>query len=795
MKEKKQNILVLLDAHAILHRAFHALPAFTSPNGELTGALYGFAAMLLKIIREFKPDYLAACYDLPVPTFRHIAYEKYKGKRPKMDEGLAIQINRSRDILKVFGIPIYDAPGFEADDVLGTITKQANDPKLKIIVASGDLDTLQLVRGKDVVVYTLKKGIQDAIVYDEEGVKERFGFLPKFLPDFKGLKGDPSDNILGIPGIGDKGAAELIQKFGGLEEIYRFLEKNEKKFLAAGFKPRIVKLLKEHKEEAFFSKELAVIRRDVPIKFRWPDLVWKKKYRFSEAEKLFQELGFKSLRERLPGQKSAGQDNFSLKEISSKQLKKLQVAAWLLDSRRVNKSLEDILEIIGVRSVKEVEKILEEKIKKENLKDFFEKTELPLMDILEEMQKTGVLIDSVVLKKLSLKYEKEITGLKKKIWDLAGQEFNVSSPRQLGVILFDKLKISVKSIKKTGGGGWSTGFLELQKLRPLHPIIDLILKHRELAKLKTTYLDALPKLADKNSRLHTTFNQAGTMTGRFSSQNPNLQNIPVKNERGKEIRRAFIAPAGWVFLAADYSQIELRIAALLSGDKIMTDAFLKGDDIHSATASAIFNVSPDKVTAQMRRQAKVINFGILYGMGVRSLAQNLGVAKEEAQKFYDEYFSDFSGIREYIEKIKEKAKEDGFVETLFGRKRYFPELQNLPPYLHHEFLRMAVNTPIQGTAADFMKIAMVAADQAIKKDSILRDKVKMVLQIHDELLFEVKKEVLPKAAELIKKEMEGVSKNKIPFPADISAGPNWAEMNPVRDCEGSQHKISNGMKK
>ncbi len=787
IKNKKQKILVLLDAHAVLHRAFHALPAFTSPKGELTGALYGFTAMLLKTIREFRPDYLAACYDLPEPTFRHIAYKQYKGKRPKMDEGLAAQINRSRDILKIFGIPVYDAPGFEADDVLGTIAEQAGNLKSKtlqpkIIIASGDLDTLQLVRNQDVVVYTLKKGIQDAIIYDEKGVKERFGFLPKFLPDFKGLKGDPSDNILGVPGIGDKGAAELIKKFGGLEKIYRLLEKNEKKFLAAGFKQRTADLLKEHKKEAFFSKELTVIRRDAPIKFKWQDANWKEKYSFSEAEKLFQEFGFKSLRARLPrpsGQKSVVQDNLFLKKVSSKQFKKLQVAAWLLDSRRVNKSAEDILEMIGVRSIAEAEKILEEKIKKENLKDFFENTELPLMDILEEMRETGVLVDIFFLKELSLKYEKEITGLEEKIWDLAGEKFNVSSPRQLGVILFDKLKIPVKSVKKTGAGARSTGFSELQKLRPLHPIINLILGHRELVKLKTTYLDALPKLTDENLRLHTTFNQAGTVTGRFSSQNPNLQNIPVKSERGKEIRKAFAAPAGWVLLAADYSQIELRVAALLSGDKIMTEAFLKGEDIHSATASAVFNVQPAEVTAQMRRRVKAINFGILYGMGIRSLAQNLGVSLEEARKFYDEYFSDFSGMREYIEKIKNKAKEDGFVETLFGRKRYFPELQNLPPYLHHEFLRMAVNAPIQGTAADLMKMAMVAADRAIKKDSVLWDKVKMVLQIHDELLFEVKKEVLPKAAGLIKKEMEGAYKNKIPFIAEISAGPNWAEMKKI----------------
>lgn len=773
-----KRTLVLLDAHAILHRAFHALPSFTSPAGMPTGALYGFSAMLIKIIRELKPDFIAACYDLPQPTFRHAAYEAYKGKRPKMDEGLALQINKSRDILRAFNIPIYDAPGFEADDIIGTIVARSKKEKnLKVIIASGDMDTLQLVSGSAVTVYTLKKGIQDTIVYDEAGVKERFGFAPALLPDFKGLKGDPSDNIIGVPGIGDKSATELILKFGSLENIYKVLKKDRKKFLDAGIKPRIVALLEEHEEDALFSKELATIRLDAPASFDIKDAEWGKGYDRAEAEKLFRELGFGSLIVRLPG--IAEEAKVFSFPADAQKTKKLAVAFWLLDSRRINAPAEDIVKAMNAKNMEDAETALYGKLSKEGLLDFFTNTEVPLMGILDEMERRGILIDRKILTRFSKKYEKEMIGLEKRICRLAGVQFNVSSPKQLSEVLYDKLKISTKGIKKTGGGARSTSFAELQKLLSVHPIVEPILKYRELAKLKSTYLDTLPGLADKDSRIHTTYNQAGTVTGRFSSQNPNLQNIPVKSETGREIRRAFVVPAGWKMLSADYSQIELRIAAVLSGDKIMKEAFLKGKDIHAATASAVFNVPEKEVTKEMRRRAKVINFGILYGMGARSLAENLGVSLDEAKKYLEEYFEDFSGVKKYIDETKDAAKSAGFVKTLFGRKRYFPELRNLPEYLHHEFLRMAVNAPIQGTAADIMKIAMVRVYRALREDPAMAQNARMILQIHDELIFEVKDEYVTQAAHIIKREMESAYKNEIPLTADLKAGANWADMEKI----------------
>jgi len=788
---KKQKTLVLLDAHAVLHRAFHALPAFTSPKGEPTGALYGFTAMLIKIIRELKPDYLVACYDLPEPTFRHTAYEEYKAKRPKIDDDLVAQINRSRDILDVFGIPVYDAPGFEADDVIGTVVNQvkklnAKRCTLKAIIASGDMDTLQLVKDNSIVVYTLKKGMNDTIIYDEDQVKERFGFGPEFIADFKGIKGDPSDNIIGVPGIGDKGATTLIQQFGTIEDIYKNIKKNEQKLLDKGIKQRTIELLKEHEEDALFSKELATIRLDAPIKFKTDDAEWNKNFDRTRAEDVLRNFGFMSLVGRLPkgdeAEDKEGKKTPSVSTGDDKELeKKLAVAVWLLDSRNTTPDIADILNFAGAKSLRDAEKNLIPRLKKENLYQFFSDVELPLISILDEMQKTGIMIDKKILENLSRQYEKEITSLEKKIWKMAGIKFNVASPKQLAEVLYDKMGISVKGIRKTGGGARSTKFSELEKLVGEHPIASLVIKFRELSKLKSTYIDVLPRLADEGSRIHSTLNQTGTVTGRFSSQDPNLQNIPIKSEAGREIRRAFVAPEGWRLLACDYSQIELRVAAMATGDKVMKEVFLSGEDIHSATAAKIFDVSPNDVTRDMRRMAKVINFGILYGMGVRTLAGNLKISMEEAQNFYDKYFERFEGMKRYVEATKKKAQNLGYVETMFGRRRYFPELKrNLPEYVKSEFLRMAVNAPLQGTASDIIKIAMVNINKKLKKDKKLSGSVKMILQIHDELLFEVRDDSVKDAAIFIKKEMEEAYTNDVPIVADVLAGPNLAELDAVK---------------
>ncbi|MBU4223807.1 hypothetical protein KJ934_01100, partial [Patescibacteria group bacterium] len=446
---RSKKILVLLDAHAILHRAFHALPSFTSPRGEPTGALYGFAAFLLKILRELKPDYIAACYDLPEPTFRHAAYEKYKAKRPKMDESLAFQINRSRDILSAFGIPVYDSPGFEADDVLGTIVEQiSRQPQsasqLKIIIASGDLDTLQLVKDDDVVVYTLSKGINEAVVYNEKKVKERFGFGPEMVTDYKALKGDPSDNIIGIPGIGDKTAKELIINFGRIENLYKKLKKDKKELEKKNIKPRIIKILEENEEEAEFSKSLAEINKSAPIKFSVDESALKKNFDIEKVKQIFLELGFKSLVERLAP-------------------KGLTFGA-------------------KVKPLGE-EKELFEKFRGEVPEKLFYEIELPLSKILSEMQERGILIDVKYLNKLSGEHHKKLKDLEKKIWSFAGEEFNVSSPQQLGKIIFEKLKLNNKKIKKTSTGAYSTNISELVKLKDEYPIINKIISYRELSKL------------------------------------------------------------------------------------------------------------------------------------------------------------------------------------------------------------------------------------------------------------------------------------------------------------------------
>ena len=757
---------MLLDAHAILHRAYHALPDFKSQvTGEPTGALYGVSAFLIKVIRELKPDYIAACYDLPEPTFRHIAYDEYKGKRPKMDSELAGQIARSRDLMKAFDIPVYEKPGFEADDILGTIVEKLKDKDdIKIFVASGDMDTMQLVRNGDVVVYTLKKGINDTMVYDQKAVKERFGFLPVFLPDFKGLSGDPSDNIIGIPGIGAKTATALVENFGTIENIYKKLktEKGEEEFIGKGFKSRIIKLLKEHEEDALFSKELATIRRDAPIEFSLRDSEFndlsKDEKRKKEVKDIFSNLGFNSLMARLNGVV----DNNSAVNLNSSQE---------IEAKEKNISLED-----GI--LNKIEEMYKSGVFS---KDVYE-IERRLVPVVLEMEKNGALLDIAFLKKLSAEYHREEKRIEKKIWKLAGREFNIDSPKQLSEILFVTLGINSKKIKKTPGGVLSTKASELEKIREEFPIVNDILSYREIRKLLTTYVDTLPKLAETDGRLHAKFDQLGTATGRFASSEPNLQNIPVKSELGRNIRKAFVAPKGAKLVAFDYSQIELRVLAILSEDKELMGVFKNGGDIHASVAAHVFKVEVKDVDREMRRKAKIINFGIIYGMGINALRVNLGCPREEAQKFYDKYFESFPRMAEYLKEQKEMAHKEGFTETLFGRRRYFPEIASRVPFIEKEAERQAVNHPIQGTAADIVKIAMVKADEALLKRGLLK-KVRLILQIHDELVYEADEKFIDEAASIITEEMEGVIGEKskgIPISVDVKMGDNWDQMEKVK---------------
>jgi len=826
---KDTKILVLLDAHAIIHRAYHALPEFLSSKGEPTGALYGLSSMLMKIVTDLKPDYIVACYDLPGKTFRHEAYDAYKAGRAKTDDALIMQLKNSRQIFEAFNVPIYDATGFEADDVLGTICeKYKKNKNVNIIIASGDMDTMQLIDDKKVQVYTLKKGINDTILYDENAVVTRFGFKPELLPDYKGLRGDSSDNIIGIKGIGEKTATTLITTFGTIEEIYKKIhpvrnrEGSQRPSISNGVKedeelakemnisPRILKLLRDGEEEALFSKTLAKIRTDAPIDFKLPEKTFWENADLKKIEKVFALFEFRSLFPRLknffgkksekesfgaglagvrdPGLKSAqgqiskGPEKTLLSPISSVKLQEASIALWLINSDISNPQLDDILMFAGTDSFDAAYEHIFKELKHSKLDKVFEEIEKPIMHIVKEMEDYGILIDKKYFKNLSYEYHKELDKLTAKIYKMAGTEFNINSPKQMGEILFGKMGMK-SSKKKSSTGSFSTKVSILEELENENPIIKEILAYRELQKLLSTYIDVIPQMAGTDNRLHAKFLQNGSTTGRFSSQDPNLQNLPIKTELGKRIRGGFIAPKGYKLCAFDYSQIELRVAAMLSGDKKMTQIFHERKDIHSGVASFVFGVPIEKVDSEMRRKAKVINFGIIYGMGVSALRKNLGGTREEAQKFYDNYFNQFSGVRNYLEEVKRFALKNSHTETLFGRRRYFPNINSRIPFLKNMAERTATNAPIQGTAtADIIKLAIRYIEADLKEAGLL-GKVHLVLQIHDELVFEIEESVLPKADTIIKDAMKNVLersylhyKTEIPLEVHSGSGDNFGEV-------------------
>jgi DNA polymerase-1 len=785
---KSKKTLVLLDAHAIIHRAYHALPEFFSSNGEPTGALYGLSTMLMKIIDELKPDYIIACYDLPGATFRHEAYKEYKAGRAKADDALISQLKNSRKIFECFNIPIYDAKGFEADDILGTIVeKLKGDKNINIIIASGDMDTMQLVDDKKVQVYTLKKGINDTILYDEEKVKERYGMEPILLPDYKGLRGDPSDNIIGIKGIGEKTATILISKFGTIEEIYKKIKKDEKAFSAAGITPRIIELIKDNEEEALFSKTLAKIRRDAPIDFKIPEKTFWENADLAKMEKVFADFEFRSLRTRLKTFFKKGDTETrvipqpaELPTVDPKKLEEASIALWLINSDVPNPGLADILFFGKTKSFEEAYKNIFNTLKDKKLDKVYEEIEEPIISAVNKMGEYGIAVDKEYFKKLSTEYHKELDLITARIYKMAETEFNINSPKQLGEVLFIKMGLGGK--KKTGGGAPSTKISVLEELEDKHVIIKEIMAYRELQKLLSTYVDVIPEHVAADGRLHAHFVQNGATTGRFSSQNPNMQNLPIKSELGRRIRTGFIAPKGAKLAAFDYSQIELRVGAMLSKDKNLTEIFRDKKDVHAGVASFVFGVPIDKVTSEMRRQAKVINFGIIYGMGVSALRKNLGGTREEAQKFYDNYFQQFSGMRDYLEEVKSFAKKNLFTETLFGRRRYFPNINSRIPFLQSMALRTATNAPLQGTAADIIKLAIRYAEEDIEKAG-LSDKVKLVLQVHDELVYEVEDSVLEQATKIITNAMESIMarsflkyKTDIPLSVHSGSGQNFGEV-------------------
>jgi DNA polymerase-1 len=787
VKKEYAQTVVLLDAHAILHRAYHALPDFASPTGEPTGALYGVVAMLLKIVEELKPDYIIACYDLPEPTYRHEVYKEYKAGRAKTDDVLIAQINRSRDIFEVFGVPIYAHPGFEADDILGTIVEQTKDMEdLRVIIASGDMDTLQLVEGNKVLAYTLKKGINDTILYDEKAVLGRFGFGPERIPDYKGLRGDPSDNIPGIKGVGEKTATELLLNFKTVEGMYKALKKDPELLRKVGIKERMIELLATNEEEALFSKMLATIRRDAPVTFALPEKTWRDDLDIERILTLFAELGFRTLATRIQTLFQSGgvKEEKVVEAVEAERLAQTALALWLLSSETTNPTYDDIMQYgrtYNLSTFSAIEEKILDEIKVQNLESVYRNIELPLMEVLHDMERIGVCIDVQHLKNLSETIHTELTLLEKRIHGYVEMEFNINSPKQLGEILYDVLGLKPKNQKHTATGQRSTKESELEKLIDAHPIIPDILRYREIQKLVSTYIDTIPKMVDAHGRLHTTFLQAGSVTGRMASQNPGVQNIPVRTEEGRGIRKAFVADTGYTLVSIDYSQVELRVAAFLSGDKKMIEIFKNGEDVHHGVAARVFNVALDEVTPDMRRQAKVINFGILYGMGVNALKANLGVetTRAEAQEFFNAYFNTFTRLAEYLEETKAFARANGYTETYFGRRRYFPGMNSSAPFIRAQAERMAINAPVQGTAADIIRIAMVHIHTYLKKEN-LTEVVHMMLQVHDELVFEIQDERVSEIVPTLKQCMENVlpltETGGVPMLAEVKVGKNWNDM-------------------
>jgi len=746
---------------------------------------------LISTIAELKPDYIIACYDLPGGTFRHEAYDDYKAGRKAADEELVSQIIKSRDIFTAFGIPIYEKAGYEADDILGTLAEILKKNKdNQIVIASGDHDTMQLIDGDQVQVLTPKKGMS-VTMYNEVAVMERYGFDSDLIPDYKGLAGDPSDNIKGIKGIGAKTATTLIQAFGTLQEMYKVLGKDEQKVLDAGITPRMVGLLKDGEEDALFSKELATIKRDVEFDFELPDGTFTDKLDVKALSSLFQELEFRTMLDRLESalgiSKSSEQlsitEQLDLEHVDPSETIRARMAVHLLNPTISDPSLQDVMRYASTGEFSEAEKVIFEDIKKFELGYALDEIETPLYPIVQSMNSVGFLMDKKLLEKKSEFFNKKIIELEKQIFEMAGGEFNVKSPKQLSEVLFEQLEIPSKGLKKTPKGVISTAESELSKISDQHEIIGLILQYRELTKLTSTYIDnIIPMIAD-DGRLRTTFMQVGTVTGRMSSKDPNLQNIPTGGTYGNEIREVFIASPGTKLVSYDYSQVELRAAAMLSGDKKLVEIFKNNEDVHTRVAKEMFG----EETPDGRRKAKVINFGILYGMGANALRKNLGeenTTSDEARAYLDTYFERFSGLAAYLENVKEYVREHGYSETLYGRKRFFPKINSKVPFIKAMEERMAINAPIQGTAtADIIKLSMIDVQEFITKNK-LEKVVSMIAQVHDELIFEIAEDDVEKVGPQIQNVMESVLEKhvppkdfvSVPLKVGFNHGDRWSEL-------------------
>jgi DNA polymerase-1 len=904
-------LLVLFDGNAIVHRAFHAFQntktLTVGKTGEIISAVYGFTAMLLKTINELKPTHYAIAFDKAAPTFRHQLFEDYKAQRPKTPDELVNQLGRVKQLVEAFHIPVFEIEGFEADDVLGTLSRQASEQGIDTIIVTGDADTMQLVSPQVKVLYPKPRGtFSDTTLYDEKAVAEKYGVKPENIADLKALMGDPSDNIPGVRGVGEKTATKLIQQFGSIEQIYARIDEVTP--------PKLQALMRENEAVARRSKELATIVREVPMTLNLDDCRVSH-YDRTKAIELFRELEFSSLLPRLddldevtpeavahvpakPALKkdyrivnttvdldelmvrlsetkslafdteTAGLDAISTQlvgislspapgeayyipvghiglgqmeqlpldyiinrirpTLENENLPKIthngkfdatvmaehgvtvnnltfdtMVASYLLSEKslslkalafsRLGVEMTPITALIGTRgkqlSVAQVEiprvadyacadadmtgqlaELLGSELRTQGLWSLFTEVEMPLVPVLMHMERNGVLLDTDLLRQMSHRLGKQMLRLEAEIYNNVGHQFNINSPRQLGSVLFEELKLPGSKKK----GAYSTGAEVLEELRGIHPIIDLVLEYRQLAKLKSTYIDALPGLINhKTGRVHTSFNQTKTATGRLSSSDPNLQNIPIRGDLGKEIRSAFIAPSGSYLLGADYSQIDLRVLAHLSQDPSLIGAFMRDEDIHAATAAQLFSVETSKVTPDMRRVAKTVNFGVIYGMSEYGLEQATELSREEAGQFISAYFERYPGVKQYLETTKNQARERGYVQTLLGRRRSIPEIHSSNRQLREAAERMAINMPVQGTSADIIKVAMINLYREMKKRQL---KSKMLIQVHDELLYEVPADELDIMRQIVPEIMSTAIKLSIPIKVECKVGKNWGEL-------------------
>lgn len=869
--------LVILDGNSLLNRAYYALPLLTNSEGIHTNAIFGFTNMLLKIQEEIKPDYIVSTFDRKAPTFRHKEYDEYKAGRKKMPEELAEQFPLVKDMLKLFAINSFEIDGFEADDLIGTLAKFAEGKGIEVYIVTGDRDALQLAADNIKVVIT-KKGITEKEIYDRKRMIEEFGVTPTQFIDVKGLMGDASDNIPGVPGVGEKTAFKLIKEYGSIEEVYKNIDKISGKKLKEN--------LSENMQSAIFSKKLATIVVDAPIEINLSDIKSKEDYNVEELKRFFFKLQIKSLVDRLPKSENSNSNteemkaefteienidsldkainkllnesiiyitaniinetNFASLELKNivittqenknyvfyidqllesnsektismlkslfenTKIKKIgydvkntytalrklniqleeiifdvKIAAYIIDSSKGEYTLMNIirdylktdisgegmdLEVKENSMLGELYKVLDELIKEYEMEKLYYEVELPLCRVLASMEEIGFKVNGEKLEELKNKFTYEIDKVQGEIYEISEENFNINSPKQLGKILFEKLDLPVVKKTKTG---YSTNAEVLEELSDKHPIIEKIIYYRQLTKLYSTYIEGLKAVMDENSRIHSNFNQAVTTTGRLSSTEPNLQNIPVKYEMGKEIRKVFEADSPECdILSADYSQIELRVLAHASGDENLISAFKHHSDIHTKTASEVFKVPIDEVTHTMRSRAKAVNFGIVYGISDFSLAKDLKIPKKEAKQYMDTYFERYPSVKKYLEGTIKSAEEEGFVKTIMNRRRYVPEVRASNKITKSLGERLAMNAPIQGSAADIIKLAMVNVYNRFKE---LKLKSTLILQVHDELIVNLWRDEEEIVKEIVKEEMESVVEFSVPLEVDINIGHTWYE--------------------